>query len=186
MSQTGSSRLFPWFPQWKEQGGEGPRRGREEEKWACHVTVTLRSCDFFGRVVINPQEVMMALSPEERLTHAHKYTGWAASRGRPHNVTHRLRDPFCVLVVRNLSNQRSRPCLLKREHYSRSIGFLFWFFFYWVPLVKEFRSAAFAYSPQLNGRFACEAISVCLITGDSGGASKIPTCFNILSKPWMI
>lgn len=161
VSQTGSSRLFPWFPQWKEQGGEGPRQGREEEKWACHVTVTLRSCDSFGRVVINPQEVMMALSPEERLTHAHEYTGWAASRGRPHNVTHRLRDPFCVLVVRNLSNQRSRPCLLKREHYSQSLGFLFWFFFYWVPLVKEFRSAAFAYSPQLNGRFACEAISVC-------------------------
>lgn len=42
----------------------------------CHVTVTLRSCDFFGRVMINPQEVMMALSPEERLidTHTHTHT----------------------------------------------------------------------------------------------------------------
>lgn len=39
-----------------------------------HVTMTLRSCDFFGRVMINPQEVMMALSPEERLTHAHTQT----------------------------------------------------------------------------------------------------------------
>lgn len=37
----------------------------------CHVTVTLRSCDFFGRVMINPQEVMMALSPEERLIDTH-------------------------------------------------------------------------------------------------------------------
>lgn len=35
--------------------------------------MTLRSCDFFGRVVINPQEVMMALSPEERLTYTHPH-----------------------------------------------------------------------------------------------------------------
>ena len=34
-----------------------------------HVTMTLRSCDFFGRVMINPQEVMMLLSPVERLIH---------------------------------------------------------------------------------------------------------------------
>lgn len=40
----------------------------------CHVTVTLRSCDFFGRVMINPQEVMMALSPEERLIDTHTLT----------------------------------------------------------------------------------------------------------------
>lgn len=39
----------------------------------CHVMLTLRSCDFFGRVVINPQEVMMmALSPRgEIITHTH-------------------------------------------------------------------------------------------------------------------
>lgn len=34
--------------------------------------MTLRSCDFFGRVVINPQEVM-ALSPEGRLTYTHPH-----------------------------------------------------------------------------------------------------------------
>lgn len=41
----------------------------------CHVMMTLRSCDFFGRVVINPQEVMMALSSEETLTHTYKEDG---------------------------------------------------------------------------------------------------------------
>lgn len=39
-----------------------------------HVTMTLRSCDFFGRVMINPQEVMMLLSPVERLTHTHSHS----------------------------------------------------------------------------------------------------------------
>lgn len=54
----------------------------------CHVMMTLRSCDFFGRVVINPQEVMMALSPEERLTHTHTYTQRrrTARKDRPHDV----------------------------------------------------------------------------------------------------
>lgn len=56
----------------------------------CHV-MTLRSCDFFGRVVINSQEVMMvALNPEERITHTHthKHTDIlrAAQRDRPHVV----------------------------------------------------------------------------------------------------
>lgn len=49
------------------RGGGGGERW--EEKWTCHVMMTLRSRDFFGREVINPQEVMMALSPQERLIH---------------------------------------------------------------------------------------------------------------------
>lgn len=39
-----------------------------------HVTMTLRSCDYFGRVMINPREVMMPLSPVERLIHTHTHT----------------------------------------------------------------------------------------------------------------
>ena len=80
-----------------------------EEKWACHVTVTLRSCDFFGRVVINPQEVMMALSPEERLihthtrththTHTHTHVGRTARRDRPHDVIRWLKR--LLMLYRN-------------------------------------------------------------------------------------
>lgn len=52
----------------------------------CHVMMTLRSCDFFGRVVINPQEVMMALSPEERLMRTYTHTRRRARKDRPHDV----------------------------------------------------------------------------------------------------
>lgn len=56
----------------------------------CHVTVTLRSCDFFGRVVINPQEVMMALSPRRETnthTYAHREGGEERQASRCHAST---------------------------------------------------------------------------------------------------
>lgn len=43
--------------------------------------MTLRSRDFFIRVLINPQEVMMVLSPMERLRHTHRHTQTRTQRG---------------------------------------------------------------------------------------------------------
>lgn len=151
VSQTGSSRLLPWFPQWKEQWGEGEGEGGErwEEKWTCHVMMTLRSRDFFGREVINPQEVMMALSPQERLIHTwiNTQTDTKKKKRRRGEETGRVSSFvdftkfLCFTEMHNLCNHKA--CLILT-------GAFLLPFSLWVPLVKVFRSSTLTYSLQLN------------------------------------
>lgn len=68
--------------------------------------MTLRSCDFFGRVVINPQEVMMALSPEERLTHTHTQGGRLGETGLTMSCVD-FTDFLCFIEIHNLSNHKA-------------------------------------------------------------------------------
>lgn len=128
---------------------EGTVRGggeRWEEKWTCHVMMTLRSRDFFGREVINPQEVMMALSPQERLIHT-----WINTQTHTKKKTARRRDGvssfvdftkfLCFTEMHNLCNHKA--CLILT-------GAFLLPFSLWVPLVKVFRSSTLTYSLQLN------------------------------------
>lgn len=73
----------------------------------CHVMVTLRSRDFFGRVVINPQEAMMVLCPEERLMHTHTHThgGWLGETGIAVLCVD-FKDFTCFIEIQNLSNHK--------------------------------------------------------------------------------
>ena len=79
----------------------------------CHVMVTLRSRDFFGRVVINPQEAMMVLCPEERVmrahthtqTHRHTHGGWLGETGIAVSCVD-FKDFTCFIEIQNLSNHK--------------------------------------------------------------------------------
>lgn len=73
----------------------------------CHVTMTLRSCDFFGRVMSNPQEVMMALSPKERPihTHTHAQGGGLGQTGLTMSCFD-FKD-LCFIEIHNLGNHKA-------------------------------------------------------------------------------